>query len=62
LSVSPAANDRDSVRQLRKILKNVEETEVILRRNDRSMILADVKNKKRKERATEMGVSGNSEL
>jgi hypothetical protein len=46
---NPASNDPASVRQLRQILKNVEVTEVMLRRNDRSMILTDVQNKRRKE-------------
>jgi hypothetical protein len=46
LRVSPAPDDRESARRL---LKNVDEAEVLLLRNDRSMILTDVRNRKRKE-------------
>ena len=44
------ANHPKSVESIQNALKKVDETEVLLRRNDRSLILKDVMNKRTKER------------
>ena len=46
-------NDPKAVESLERAVKNVEGTEVMLRRNDRSMILRDCQNKRRKESLAE---------
>lgn len=47
--VAARVNNEASVRELKERMKKVEEEEVILRRNDRKLIMADVDNKRRKE-------------
>ena len=46
-------NDPKAVESLERAVKNVQGTEVMLRRNDRSMILRDCQNKRRKESLAE---------
>jgi hypothetical protein len=49
LKVGARANDGHTVKQLQKILREVADKEVLLRRTDSSLILSDVQNKRRKE-------------
>ena len=44
------SNDSKAVESIQNALENVKNTEVLLRRSDRSLILKDVNNKKLKER------------
>jgi hypothetical protein len=55
-------NNEESVRELRSRLQKVEAADVILRRSDRSLILADIGNKRQKEQRDLQSKAKNEKL
>lgn len=55
-------NDPESVRKIRDAVKKAENTDVLLRRNDRDLILVDIQNKRRHKEQTDTRMEENRKL